>query len=237
MGFSGSLKKLEIIAYRDNEFKNEAGTFSVYINPEQYQQTYSLCYNAAQAQGESSASPVYNKTKPDVVSFKLVFDGTGVVPTPLPGVIPFTDDGIAQQIEEFLDLTVRYHGDIHRPYYLKLSWGTLLFKCQLRKVDVTYTLFKPDGTPLRAVADVSFEEYLSPKKRAEEEKKSSPDLSHVLTVKAGDSLPLMCYRIYGSSLFYPQVARVNGLTDFRELTVGRQLLFPPLASASQEPSV
>ena len=49
-----------------------------------------------------------------------------------------------------------------------------------------------------------------------------------MTVQAGDTLPLLCHRIYGSSLFYRQVAAVNGLTDLRALAVGSRLLFPPL---------
>jgi nucleoid-associated protein YgaU len=62
--------------------------------------------------------------------------------------------------------------------------------------------------------------------------KTSPDLSHILTVRAGDILPLMCFDVYGSSAYYPQVARVNGLTEFRQLTPGTQLLFPPLGAAA-----
>ena len=62
--------------------------------------------------------------------------------------------------------------------------------------------------------------------------KSSPDLSHVVTVKAGDTLPLLCYDIYGSSNPYIKVAAVNGLTDFRDLQPGQQLMFPVMQSTA-----
>jgi hypothetical protein len=42
----------------------------------------------------------------------------------------------------------------------------------------------------------------------------------------------MCNSIYGSSAYYIEVARANGLTDFRDLVVGSQLLFPPLRDAA-----
>jgi hypothetical protein len=42
-------------------------------------------------------------------------------------------------------------------------------------------------------------------------------------------LPLMCYRIYGDSKYYIEVARFNNLNDFRNLNEGMQLKFPPLA--------
>lgn len=229
MSFSGSLEKMEVSAYSDSDFASQVGeTFSVYINPEKYSHSYKICYNDVQAQGSPGGSPDFNKIPSDKVQLELVFDGTGVVPSPLPGVLPFTDDGIVPQIEKLKALIFTYNGNIHSPNYLKLAWGTLLFKCRLESLDITYTLFKPDGTPLRARAAASFLGYTDEVELQARSKKSSPDLTHVRVVKGGDTLPLMCFKIYGESSLYPQVARVNGLTDFRELAVGSQLLFPPL---------
>jgi len=60
--------------------------------------------------------------------------------------------------------------------------------------------------------------------------KSSPDLTHVRVVKSGDTLPLLCKEIYGSSQYYLRVAAHNGLDDFRNLLPGQTLSFPPLDS-------
>jgi nucleoid-associated protein YgaU len=51
-------------------------------------------------------------------------------------------------------------------------------------------------------------------------------------VKKGDTLPLMCYRIYGDSRYYLQVAMANRLTNFRNLQVGDELFFPPIEKTS-----
>jgi nucleoid-associated protein YgaU len=59
---------------------------------------------------------------------------------------------------------------------------------------------------------------------------SSPDLTHLITVKAGDTLPLLCDRIYRDSGYYMEVARINGLSSFRNLQPGTTLKFPPLAN-------
>ena len=239
MGFSGNLEKLKIIAYQKDDFKKSTGPppdpppIFVYINPAKYSRKYKICYTAAEAAGSISGAQNYQKTPSDKLELDLVFDGTGVVPSPLPGVVPFADDGIVKQVREFLDLTYTYQGKIHSPYFLEVVWGTLLFRCQLESFAITYTLFKPDGTPLRATAKVVFKEYIN---RVQQEKvatKMSPDVSHFLTVEAGDTLPQMCYNIYGSSVYYPQVAKVNGLSDFRNLSIGSRLLFPPLAGAPQ----
>ena len=49
-----------------------------------------------------------------------------------------------------------------------------------------------------------------------------------VTVNAGDRIDLLCQRIYGDAGYYPQVARVNNITNFRELEPGTTLHFPPV---------
>lgn len=233
MGFTGSLEKMKIFAYKKSNFTESAGQYTVYINPEKYSRTYTICYNDVRAQGSPGGSPKFNKIPSEEIKFELIFDGTGVVPSPIPGVVPFTADGITKQISDFTEKVFKYQGGIHSPNYLILRWATLTFWCRLLSLTINYTMFKPDGTPLRARADATFVEFKNEQQLALEASDSSPDLSHVVTVLTGDTLPLMCYRIYGTSVYYPQVARVNGLTDFRNLTVGQQLLFPPLQGAPE----
>ena len=59
-------------------------------------------------------------------------------------------------------------------------------------------------------------------------KLNSPDMSHLIEIKEGDNLPLMCEDIYGDSSFYLQVAAANDIVDFRNLVPGQQILFPRL---------
>jgi hypothetical protein len=233
MAFSGSLEKMKIEAYEQPTFFGEPDkTATVYINPASYSQTFKICYNDRQSQGSPGGSPDFNRIPSTTLKFELVFDGTGVVPTPLPGIEPFSSDGIKDQLESFKNVVFRYDGKIHSPYYLKLTWGTLEFDCRLSSLEINYTLFKPDGTPLRARANVTFIAFSSEEKLAKEAYEQSSDLSHVVTIKAGDTLPLLCYDIYGSSTHYLAVARVNALKDFRHLIPGSQLLFPPLQDSA-----
>jgi len=162
------------------------------------------------------------------MKLELVFDGTGVVPGPLPGILPYTADGITAQVEEFTALAFEYKGGTHSPRFLKLVWGSLSFNCRLTELALTYTLFKPDGTPLRARGDATFLQFTSEALLAREANPQSPDVTHVRTVRAGDTLPLLCWEVYGSSEWYLRVAAANGLAGFRDLRVGTQLVFPPL---------
>lgn len=232
MGFTGGLEKLLIEAYSDEAFNQPAGSLRLWINPEKYTRTYTICYNDRTAQGSPGGSPDFNRIPSEEMKLELVFDGTGVVPGPLPGVLPFTGDGISEQIEEFTGLVFDYDGGIHSPRYLRLTWGSLSFDCRLTELTLTYTLFKPDGTPLRARGDATFLQYTTEKVRAREVNDQSPDVTHVVTVTAGDTLPYLCWKVYGDSAWYARVAEANRLDSFRELRPGMQLVFPPLEDAA-----
>lgn len=217
----GKLEKMTIMAFAKSNFTQQVGAaFSVMINPEKYSHNHSISYNRETGQGAPGTSIKFEKIDPEKVSFELVFDGTGVVP----GATGTVQD----QINQFKTLAYNYNGDIHSTNYLKLSWGTLLFKCRLTSLDVSYTLFTPDGTPLRARATANFEEYTDAQTIALEANEHSPDMTHVVTVLAGDTLPLMCYRIYGDCGHYMKVAQHNKLMNFRNLTPGTQIVFPPI---------
>jgi nucleoid-associated protein YgaU len=53
-------------------------------------------------------------------------------------------------------------------------------------------------------------------------------LTHARTVEIGDRLPLMTHQIYDDQSYYLKVAKANGLTSFRKLTVGKDINFPPI---------
>ncbi len=234
MGFSGGLEKMLITAYDKDTYTGASRKMSVTINPEKYVHTYQICYNDVQGQGSNGGSPNFNRIPSDSLKFELVFDGTGVVPSAVPGVLPFTGDGIQEQIQTFKDLVFNYVGKIHSPRFLEIIWGKLVFRGRMKSLTITYTLFKPDGTPLRARADTTFIGFATEADLAKQAAKTSPDLTHLITVQAGDTLPLLCYRVYGTSATYLKVAAANRLTDFRNLVIGSQLLFPPLTDSEGE---
>jgi hypothetical protein len=236
----GQLKKLKIKAYTDAEFKKPLadGEYEAQVNPETYTIAKTIEYNQDQAQGTDALQQRYAKTVPQNMDFEFVFDGTGVLPA---GGIPFASSiisaakpvNIVDAIAKFKKVVYDYNGDNHEPPYVKLYWGTLLFKGRLTNLSITYKLFKPDGTPIRAVAKCTFQGSVDDTIRVAITNPSSPDLTHLRTVMEGDTLPLMTYRIYDDASLYLEVARVNKLTNFRKLVVGQQLFFPPIENLSK----
>jgi len=217
---SGQLVKLKITPYQDSSYSQQGTAYTVMINPEKYSHNFSVSYDKEQAPGTAGVSTKFNRISPEKITFELVFDVTGAIPT--------TVQNVSTEITTFLNTVYTYNGNIHSPNYLELSWGTFLFRGRLISLDINYTLFRPDGSPLRAKANVSFEQYIDEKTLALASNKKSPDLTHIITVKAGDTLPFLCSRIYDDPTYYISVAKVNRLVNFRRLIPGTQLVFPPL---------
>lgn len=222
----GTLEKMKIEAYSDAGLTSKVGaTFVAMINPETYSTEYKIEYNAAQGQGQSAGQARFTRKPPEEMSFEFLFDNTGII------------DGVAvpdltTTIDTFRELLVGYHGETHEPKHFKLAWGTLLFKGRCTSLIINYKLFNPDGSPIRATCKVTFKGSIEESLRVAQENNQSPDLTHYRVVKKGDTLPLMCYRIYGDARYYLQVAKVNRLNTVTKLTIGNELFFPPIAKTA-----
>ncbi len=214
------LEKLRILAFDKPDYTGSpVGEFRAYVNPAEITLSYEVEFDSAQGAGTTNSRMEFKKVKPGDMTLAFFIDGTGA-------------DGrrvdVRQEIEKFQTVT-GYNGNIHRPNYLKVVWGTLQVKrCVLKSASIAYKLFRPDGVPMRAVVTASFTDNSDDKTRVAMADDRSPDLTHVRVVHAGDTLPDLCYRIYGDPLLYLEVARANSLDDFRKLVPGTRIVFPPL---------
>ncbi len=229
------LKKLTVKAYSSSRRSGmPLGTFEAMYNPESFSQTYEISYGKNQGFDSSSRPANYARSKPSELKLKLILDGTGVHEIGLSSL--GLRKTVSQRVKDFIDLTFRMNGQIHEPNYLVVEWGGqadggLIFSCRLGSVQVTYTSFDRDGSPLRAELDITLIADQDVKARMKKENKSSPDLTHSRIVKSGDTLPLLTREVYGTPDYYLRVAQVNNLDDFRNLTPGQEIIFPPLGDA------
>ncbi len=244
----GKLEKMTIRAFRPASTPDAVPQVSdapediyvVQVNPSGYTLNRLLEYSRHQGQGFSSSEAVYSRSDPVTLQFEFLFDGTGVVPPPselgdiplvgaiasaLSGSEPFV---VMDELDKFTRVVYDYNSELHSPRHVLLVWGSLVFPCVTTTLTYRFTLFKPDGTPLRAVASCSFSESVPDAQRVREENASSPDLTHLREVQDGDTLPLLAYRIYDNAELYLEVARVNKLVNFRRLRAATRLEFPPL---------
>ncbi len=220
---ANNVSKLKIYSYADAARKSSDNNMEVLVNPESYSQKITVKFSEKQAPGTTAKLPKFSKMEPQKLDFELLFDSTGVIN----GVRDNTN-GVESELAKFKKLVLEYKGKEHRPRFLSIYWGTLKFDCCLESLDITYKLFRADGLPLRALAKVGFIGSMDDTKRVSKENSQSPDLTHVRTVNEGDTLPLLSFQIYGDSKYYIEVAKANGLNDFRNLKTGQKIKFPPI---------
>jgi phage tail protein X len=244
---TGELVKMKIVACTDSAYTEDSATppYVVMANPEKYTIDHSIDFNLTQGQGTSGGDARYNRTRPQTMNFDFIFDGTGIlnaaggllgnltnpaaISVPLVG--PFASEtafNLVAEIEKFKACVLEFRGDHHEPRYVKLVWGTLLFKGRLSSLKIDYKLFRPDGTPLRAVATCSFTDSIDDELRAAKERRQSADITHIRKVNEGDHLDQLAFDVYGDSSRYIEVAKANGITNFRKLKTGLLLSFPPI---------
>jgi len=215
-------------------------SYTVQVNPNSYSLNRLVNYTYHRGLGFTASEAKFADTAPVHLEFEFLFDGTGVVPKPstlgdipLVGAIasalaPDAPFVVMDEIKKFEMVVHDYSSEEHRPRAVLLVWGSLTLPCVLSSVDYRYTLFKEDGTPLRAVAKCVFCESIPGAERVRRENARSPDLTHLRDVRDGDTLHLLAYDVYGNGQLYLEVARVNKLVNFRRLRPASRLTFPPL---------
>ncbi|MFC0425399.1 CIS tube protein [Chryseobacterium scophthalmum] len=252
------MEKLTIDTYENNSFSSiiQSGAFVAAINPTSFSISYKTFQNTDQAAGSPNTNVKYEKSLAPSLQIEFLFDATGVTDinsgntlvnkiSKLKKLSKNVNGGnaVTEQIKKFYEATGEFVGPLHKPRNVVLRWGASLppgssskaafeYKGMLTDLTIDYKLFDSEGKPLRATAKATFTESISPELMEKLVKTSSPDLTHKRTVQDGDTLPLMTKGIYGDSKYYLEVAKLNGLINFRQLKPGSELYFPPIEKIS-----
>jgi|SRR6056297_1807507 len=211
-------------------------SFVAQVNPSSMKMSHRIRYNgdgeneSDKGQSHAVEQLSFKNSDPQTLSFELILDGTGVLSK------KNKEETVAQRIEKFKETCYFYKGKIHEPPYVKILWnGESLMKyknksyaARLKSFDINYLKFSSEGEPLMAKMNVSFLGTMDPKTEVKVKEDSSPDLTHQITVKAGDTLPMLCQQVYGDRQMFHEVARVNNLLSFRHIEPGTELVFPPI---------
>jgi len=217
------LQPIILTAYTDENYTSaiDGLKYKTMINPDSITWQRSIEYNKKQPPNTSSPSQKFKATPSDQLNFDIVIDCTGVVdPNRL---------SMNNEIASLEKTVFTFNGKIHRPNFIKIQWGQgFNFNGVLDSFNTTYSLFKPDGTPLRAKVSLHFSLYVAPKTVKKLDNSTSPDITHLVTVQQGMTLPQLCRNVWNDDSYYVQVARYNDLNKFRNLSGIETLLFPPI---------
>ncbi len=211
------IAKLKLVIFKDAEFKDQAHEINLQINPADYKLNKSISYEA-----KGLLAPQYKQHGQDNLSLDFVIDGTGVVPADEEVIVSKK----VEEMEKFL-YEPFLKEDTAQPYFVQVRWGKMFFNGRLEKMQVHYTLFKPNGEPLRAKVSLSFVRSQPPEITAKFAA-SQATKERLIEVKSGETLPFLCSREYGDSTMDVTVAKKNGLPNIRTIKPGQKLLFPAL---------
>jgi hypothetical protein len=145
-----------------------------------------------------------------------------------------THDGYNQAGDDVRELTNQVVGlmDIdpstHAPPVLIFTWGSFAFTCVLARANQRFIMFRPDGIPVRARLQVTFNEFTNAELEAKETKRETADYSRLYIVGEGESLSSIAAAVYQDATQWRPIAINNQIDDPRSLAVGTQLLIPHL---------
>jgi nucleoid-associated protein YgaU len=197
------------------------------FNPTDYSISKGAEWRQTPSAGAATAStPEFVGTNPRTLVLNLLFDAwaTG-------------EAGVASAVDQLLSWTNPSPSSISKgtpnPPILAFTWGqNSFFDAYLKSVSAQYTMFKPDGTPLRATVNVTLVEV--PNEPAGQNPTSGALPGYLTTTVAdGDSLHSIAYREYGNPTLWRGLAAANAIDDPLGVSPGTSLLIPPRERAAE----
>jgi nucleoid-associated protein YgaU len=197
----------------------EDSTLTVLYNPEEY--TVSKDNNFAVQGVPGRNSPVVqfvngNQRTLEVELFCDTWDTASKVKSDVRG-----------QTRPITDL-MRIDGELHAPPILIVTMASLRLRCVLSRVSEQYTMFMPDGMPVRARLTCSFLEVVVPEQDALESNLLTSDFSKVHVVARGDTLSSIAASRYEDPATWRPIALANGIANPLRIAVGQTLRIPAL---------
>ncbi|HEX2224157.1 MAG TPA: contractile injection system protein, VgrG/Pvc8 family [Thermoanaerobaculia bacterium] len=209
-----ALEKLKII------IDSEQISFSVLFNPSQITLDKSAAWDSPPVVGRNAAEAQFRYGNPYTLAVDLLFDtyelGTDV----------------RVHTRQFSDLLM-IRGDRKQPPRCKLEWGSHDFNGYhwvLERLSQRFTLFLPDGTPVRATLGCSFKQSQSADEEQEEVSKAS-QVDQVVDLPSGQTLAHVASKLLGDPRAWPLIAKANNILNPLRVRPGRKLFIPALGAA------
>jgi hypothetical protein len=202
--------------------------FEAHFNPTEYTLTKGAQIAEIGVPGIDSPILQFIRGQNERLTMDLLFDST--------------DDGMGDGATDVRNQTkqvyqlVKIQPATHAPPRFRVSWGTgLSFVAIAEQVQQKFTLFSPEGIPLRATLSLTFREYKTLEEQLAELKLQSPDHTKVRVVVRGETLSDIAAREYGDAGAWRAIANANEVPDPRRPEPGSSLVIPPLDQRGGRP--
>lgn len=192
------------------------------FNPEKFSVSKGASWQrASQAGAPSAAMPEFTGSNPSRLTVQVFLDATDAAsPT------------VMADVQRLLDCVVPLQRTIASgkpsPPWVVFGWGTYVSVVSIvTEVKADYTMFRPDGTPIRASVDLTLEEVPVTQPR-QNPTSGGLDTQRSHQVVAGDTLASVAQAEYGSAGRWRSLAAANGIDDPMRVAPGTRLLVPEL---------
>jgi len=102
--------------------------------------------------------------------------------------------------------------------------GQFIFRCVLTEAGQRFTMFLPDGTPVRSVLSVRLHEFVEAEVQVERGVFLGPPVLH--NVVQGQTMSAIAAQVYGDPSRWREIARANKVLDPFNPKPGQQLIVP-----------
>jgi hypothetical protein len=192
------------------------------FNPKTYQITRNIKWVENEVTGDDDPVIDFGGGGAKDFSVELLFDSTDT------GQDVRSKYSVLLQMAETNSSKKNQKTNKSEPPECKFQWGNYLsFTGVIRSITQNFTMFKGDGTPLRAYVNVSFIQ--TPKKVAGQNPTSASESRKIWIVREGETLDWIAYQEYGSPAHWRHIAETNDLDNPLDLHPGQALKLVPLA--------
>lgn len=231
--------------------KNPIGDpIEVQFNPTEYAFEKTARFGEVSLNGLDSPILQFVRGESEKLTLELFFDGTsepagggllGALGAGIGGGGASEPKSLAERVDAFYRM-VKVTGSLHTPPLVRITWGqafpgavtseseapTPTFDAAVETVNRRYTLFDPEGKPLRCIVGLTLREYRTLREQLTELNLMTSDHTRLHTVREGETLPKIAYDAYKDAARWRVIADANDLPDPTDLTPGRVLDLPPL---------
>jgi len=198
----------------------------VQFNPEEYTQSREINYAQAAIPGLSAPILQFVNGNMQTLEMELFLDSYEAHKVGS-AVINKAQSDVRLLTAKITDL-MSIQPSTHAPPVLLFSWGSLAFTCVLARAQQRFVMFLPDGTPVRARLNVTFNEYRNIDLEAKEVKRETSDFSKRYIVSEAETLSSIAGTHYGDPRLWRVIAIANQLQHARNLPAGLRLILPNL---------
>ncbi len=185
------------------------------FNPKEYTISKSVPWNPHASAGLDAPEMQFTTGQGESLNLELFFD-------------TYEAGSDVRAHTDRLHTLAKIDADLHRPPLLLVSWAALKFKGVVESINHRFTMFKEDGTPVRATCTLALRQAASASEQQQEIKKQSPDHAKLHAVQRGETLQMIAAREYDDPAEWRRIADANGIDDPLQLEPGQRLMIPPI---------